>query len=310
MASSSSPTDTVDPLEAKSVARSLWAGISAALSAGDTGALRVFEAGPLLESDIGAICQVGCPPQQFSTPLQVSVNVPHQSGYPATFLATVTYQTGCHAATSPCVNQFIAVQPAKGAPWKAMLRIQYGGPTNSQQAHLLPDGYAVAPADPATARISDLLADFSNYEDTLKRTGVPPTDSLLADGPFTSDRAPRLYDPPDAQAARGVHVTGTYTVDPADPTYVFATAAGGMTMCGDIRYAAELTSATGDPLDASVAVDEWKMRLTPGRYSSISLVGLDMLCFERLPTDAHYTVVANWGGNTAVAGQSAPPPAN
>ena len=302
MASSVSTTDSVDPVEARIVAPNLWNGRTDALRRGDTAALRVFDDGPLLDSDIGSICQVGCPPPTFSQIQSLTVNVPHQTGWPAMFFAAVTYADGCNSSSAPCVNQFVAVQADQGQPWKATLLIQYGGHTASMEPRLLPDGFAVAAAD-ASSAVPPLLADFANYETALKTTGQKPERTNLEDGPFTSDLGDRMFEPPEQQRARGIIETTEYTVDPVDPVYSFASAGGGTTACGTIRYSARTTSADGSPLPAETSIYEWGLRLAEGDYRSMTLLGLHMVCFDVLPNEPAVFVIASWGGNVTASGE-------
>jgi hypothetical protein len=304
LASSRSAADSVDPTEARSVATQLWSGMTDALHRGDTAALRVFEDGALLQADIGGICQVGCGPPTFSPLLSLTVNVPHQSGWPATFFATITYASGCNSAQAPCVNQFVAVQPEQGQPWKATLLIQYGGRTASMEPQLLPDGFAVSAADSSSA-VPPLLADFASYYSAFKHTGQKPTETSLEDGPFTSDTGAGLYEPPEQQRARGVVDTAEYTVDPADPTYTFTSAGGGTTNCGTIRYTAVLTSSDGSPLPAAASIAEFGLRIADGSYASLTLQGLHMVCFDTRVNTPTVFVIASWGGNVAVTGERA-----
>jgi hypothetical protein len=47
------------------------------------------------------------------------------------------------------------------------------------------------------------------------------------------------------------------------------------------------------------------MRVPGGLYSSLTLSGLHMVCFERPPRDSPIEVIASWGGNVAVTGAPA-----
>jgi hypothetical protein len=196
------------------------------------------------------------------------------------------------------VNEFVAAQPAAGAPWRATLLIQYGGTTLSETPTLIADGYA-SPG-PDTGIVPGLLDDYANYYQAIKHTGAKPESTVLDDGPFTSDL--QIYDPPQAQAERGITLTGSYFVDPKDPIYTFA-AGGGTTACGAIRYTSTMTSLDGTPLPASRSLDEWAMRIAQGSYSSMTLTGLHMACFYRRDGSATWTVIANWGGNASVSGR-------
>jgi hypothetical protein len=302
-ASSSSATDSVDPAEARDVATRLWRGRAGALTTADTAALRVFDDGPLLESDIGSICQVGCPLPSFSASFIVAVNVPHQSGWPATFFASVSHSE-CDRSGLTCVSDFVATQPVEGAPWKATLLITYTDENAySEGAQLLPDGFAVAPPD-AAPTVPPLLTDFAGYYTALKTTGSKPASTNLADGAFTSGQASRLFDPPEAQHARGIEEVVTYGVDRADPIHTFVDSSGETKACGTIRYTTHLTSGDGSPLDAEVALREYHVRLDDGLYQSMTLRGLHMICFG-VPQHDNAVVIASSGGTTSVTGEPA-----
>jgi hypothetical protein len=274
-----------------------------ALSRNDTAALRVFEDGPLVQADIGSRCQVGCPAPRFSSIQNLTVNVPHQSGWPAMFFAAVTFASGCNSTASPCEHEFVAVQSAMGQPWKATLLISYGGDRmRSMDPQLLSDGFAVSATAPNEV-VPPLLADFANYDTALKTTGKKPASTRLADGAFTSDNATQMYESPEHQRARGVVLTVEYSVDPADPIYTFTSSGGGTTACGTIRYTGTMTSADGTPLPASASVDEWRMRIADGSYRSLTLEGLHMVCFDVDPRDPTVYVIASWGASVAVSGE-------
>lgn len=300
VASTTSTTDSVDPHEAHIAAGALWSGLSRAESGRDIDALRAYEDGPLLASDIGEICQVGCPPPEFSAEETITVNVPHQTGWPATFFASVSY-TGCVATQTPCIDEFVARQDEKGGPWKAILLIHYGGHTTSEQPQLLPDGYAV-PGPDAGSTVPPLLADYANYLTALKTTGAKPASTALADGPFTSDTASALFDPPEAQRDRGLSIVTEYHVDPTDPVATFVDGLGATTACGVVRSSSVVQSASGDSLPAGVSVQEFRMRMADGRYSSITAARVHMVCFSQLAGDPVVVVIAGSGQIVAVTG--------
>jgi hypothetical protein len=300
VSSTTSATDSVDPHEGHIVAGALWSGLSRAENARDIDALRAYEDGPLLASDIGEICHVGCPPPRFSAEESITVNVPHQTGWPATFFASVSY-TGCVSAQTPCIDEFVAQQNQKDGPWKAILLIHYGGHTISEQPQLLPDGYAV-PAPDAAPTVTPLLADYANYLTSLKTTGTKPANTVLQDGAFTSDMASALFDPPQAQQARGLTIATEYHVDPTDPVATFVDGLGATTACGVVRSSSVVQSLSGDPLTAGVSVQEFRMRMADGRYSSITATGLHMVCFTKATDNPAAVVIASSGQIVAVTG--------
>ncbi|MDQ1468175.1 MAG: hypothetical protein QOH10_2590, partial [Actinomycetota bacterium] len=200
----------LDVAEAERVATLLWSTHVRALRNGDAPLLKATEAGPALEADYGYLCYIGCRPTN-AVEYRLFVNVPRQTSWPVAFEATVQYFEGCLPTKKPCVDTLVLRQEARNLPWKIVFwtTAAGGGTSPEEQPALSGDGkYATTPGAP---RISarDLLTDYANYLDTIKRTGTVPASTRLAPGAFTSGLASQFYEPLERQRALGSYVSVT-----------------------------------------------------------------------------------------------------
>jgi hypothetical protein len=129
----------------------------------------------------------------------------------------------------------------------------------------------------------------------------------LAPGGFTTGLTSYLYDPIERQRAEGSIATVTYSVNPADPTWTYATSENTTLVCGTVRYVA---TYAGVDRHAMVQFSDFRpfgSDVLPGRYSSITQHGLHMVCFGLHPdvSEPAY-VIASYGDDTQVDTTRAP----
>jgi hypothetical protein len=305
LARSANSSVSVDPDEAKEVARQLWLGHMQALHEQDIPGLRNIESGAALEADIGVICVCGASPP--APPIaQVIVNVPHQTAWPAHFFASVIWTDGC-TASAQCVDSFVAVQQNVEAPWTLDLYAAYSGLVMSEEPQLGAWGFAADPPPLTDAGAGNLPSEYAAYFQSVYDTGRPPAGTRLVPGPFTDGQDGARHHAPDHDAALGFSQTGRFWADPAgDPVYVFATSGGSTTVCGTIRYEITYTALAmkviAQPPDRAVL----DFHLDPGQYSSVVEHGLYTACFAFDPNVPQQVgVFGGWGGLTSIGGVTA-----
>ncbi|HVM64109.1 MAG TPA: hypothetical protein VMU14_04555 [Acidimicrobiales bacterium] len=300
LATSAQPGIPVTPAEAADVAHRLWQARVAARAAHDAPTLRLIDAGPALDADLGAGCDActGRPPSARST----TVNLPPQAVWPVDFFATVTFG-GAACAAEACVDSFVAAQASAGAPWHIVLLVTSSGAAGAGAPAPGSGGFAAPPAALPDRQFANLPAEYAQYLQSLTATGQPGL-TRLAPGPFTSGLAHLLYHPPAAQQAAGRSETVAYSAVPGDPVWRFATA-GGQVTCGTVQSQATVRPLPGralvQPADRSAFGS-----LAPGAYSSVVTRAVRMVCFEAYPgPKVPVTVLGTWGATTAVTGTAA-----
>jgi hypothetical protein len=287
---------SVTPAEAGRVGDRLWRLRVQARHDRDVAGLKVIEAGQLLEADIGYICLYGCIGPVL-TPGDLTVNVPRQTSWPATFFATETYTVGCLAAVTPCANSLVAQQDSVGAPWRLVFLVAYSGSNFAADPTPSPDGFGQQPSAD-TRRLGALPSEYASYLGALKHTGSPPAPTRLAPGPFTTALGASLFDPPSAQQARGETSTAAYRTDAADRVWQFAASHGTTTVCGTVRYRVDVRPIGGGPLTQPQDGSRFGP-MAPGSYPAVLLSGLHMACFEAHPDSAApINVIGTWGDVT------------
>jgi hypothetical protein len=295
-------TGPLDVAEAEHVTTLLWSAHVRARYRGDASLLKAIEAGPALEADYGYLCYIGCRSTNATESRQY-VNVPHQTSWPVAFAANVQYVIGCTASQQPCVDTLVMRQEARNLPWKIVFWTTAAGAPNSPEQFpaLSGDGKYALASGPPRISADDLLTDYANYLDTLKRTGNPPASTRLAPGAFTTGLASYLYEPLQHQVAVGSYARVSYRVNPADPTWTFATSQSTTLVCGTVRYVASFVGVDGRVMVQPPDFSGFGTDVLPGRYSSIVQRGLHMICFG-LHSDVSEPayVIGNYGDDTQV----------
>jgi hypothetical protein len=305
VASSTQPGVAVSPGEARDVAGRLWQARMVARNQRDAATLRMVEAGPALEADLGLVCGCAGP---LETALSTTVNVPRQTTWPVDLFATVTFELP-DCPVTPCDDSFVAVQASQGAAWKIVLVVNYSGTVYSAQPVNSSDGFATPPDPVPERQFRNLPAEYAQYLHSLKETGQPPGLTRLGTGPFTSDLASHLYNPPSQQQARGELDSVSYFVAPSDPVWRFAAEYGVQVTCGTVRYQDDRHPLPGQVLTQPGDHSAYGS-LTPGDYSSIVIDGIRTVCFEAYPDPSKpIGVFGAWGDVTHVSGSPVTAPA-
>jgi hypothetical protein len=298
----------VTPVEAQTVATQLWEAWVQARATRDVTALETLDAQPELSADWGYICQYTCAGPQL-TLSSIAVTVARQSKWPADFLATATFTADCEASASPCDNSFVAVQSAPGAPWKIATMTNWSGHSYATTAPVPAGQFSPAPTPPPSAHVTTLPREYAQYLQAIRRTGQPPAGTRLAPGPFTTDLIATNYYPPSEQQADGRTDTITYSTNPDDPIWRFAGTNGATAVCGAVHYS-DAINATTIPLVQSPS-DHPYGDLTTGTYSSITMTGIHLVCFEVYSNPSQpVAVIGTWGDAVTATGTAIQAQAN
>lgn len=289
----------VTPEEAQTVGAQLWNAWVQARATRDATALQTLDMQPMLAADWGYICQFDCHGPEL-TLSALTATVPRQAKWPADFLANATY-TPCQTPITPCDDTFVAVQAAPGAAWKIASMADWTGTSYASTPPVGPGQLSPDPTPPAGADVAALPEAYAQYLQAIKTTGAPPAVTRLAAGPFTSGLIQANYFPASEQQAQGLVETTTYRVDPSDPTWQFAGSNGTTEVCGTVRFT-DVRKETTIPLVQSAA-DHPYGDLAAGVYSSITMTGLHLVCFEVYPDPAKpVAVVGTWGETVTATG--------
>jgi hypothetical protein len=298
VASPSTPGVSIDPAEAKQVATSLWAARTVARHDRDATALAIVESGPALAVDAGE-CDSVCQPPAVAPPTGLSVAVPRQSGWPASFVAIASYTDGCDATASPCNDLFVATQPHPGAPFT----IAFDASDSAIPPEILTDGngdgYALP--TPAVSNTGAILADFATTLESIKTSDYLPPGVSIDPNPFTASYQEQNYLSAAKASALGFTYSSSYNPDPG-PTYVFETNEGTL-QCGTVDYQETNTPLAGLVLVQTIDRSTWPSIVPPGSYSRIETQGAYMACFVPSPqTGGHVIVVLDRHGVIGSAG--------
>jgi hypothetical protein len=292
---------SVDVPEATSVASHLWQGLVAARHYRDPGALARVESGTALLVD-RAICLAGCPPPPLLTMTGLTIVVPHQTSWPADFLATAEYSWDC--PEHPCDDTFVAVQPRRGAPWKINLIVTYSGPAPVPPSDQTFTGYVTAPA--LAHHPVAYLQQYAEYLDSVVMRDESPPSTWLQPGPFTTGFG-NLYEAPLVQQEGGY--TDRVQYGPGtSPTFTFF-ASGQPIVCGSVYYVDTETALRGRVLVQPPDRANFGPTLAPGVYHQVVSRGLHMNCYIYQPSvPDHVFVMGDWRGRVSASGTAAGSP--
>lgn len=306
---SDQPGVAVTPAQARTVATELWQAWVQARATRDITALQTLDAQPELSADWGYICQYTCA-GPWLTLSSIAVTVPTQTKWPADFLATASYTTDCHASASPCNNTFVAVQAGPGSPWKIASMTDWSGNSYATTAPVVPGQLSPGPTPSPAAHVSTLPQEYAEYLQAIKTTGKSPADTRLASGAFTTSLISSNYYPESQQQADGLTDNITYYTNRTDPIWEFPGANGATAVCGAVRYT-DVEKATTIPLSQSPDNHPFG-NLATGTYSSVTMTGLHLVCFEVYSDPAQAVgVLGTWGEvvtatGTAIQAQTNP----
>ena len=289
----------VTPAQARTVGTGLWTAWVQARATRDVTALQTLDMQPMLAADWGYVCQFGCHGPQLGLST-LTVTVPRQSGWPAHFLANATY-TPCQTPVTPCDDTFVAVQAAPGAPWKIASMADWTGTSYATIPPAGSDQLSPDPTPPPGSDVSALPEAYAQYLQAIKTNGAPPAGTRLGPGPFTSGLISSNYLPASEQQAEGQTVSVAYRTSPSDPIWQFAGRDGTTEVCGTVRFT-DVRRETTVPLVQSAAVHPYG-DLAAGVYSSVTLTGLHLVCFEVYADAARpVAVIGTWGDIVTATG--------
>jgi hypothetical protein len=243
-AASAKPVATgpsITPAQATGIAKE-WGAIADRNGASwDAKGLARTESPPLLNADRPTYAAnkaagrpVSSPPYVFT---DATVYVPHQTSFPAQFLAVITFSNG----GAPSVSYVVFVKPSKSAPWRTPYQASFSSGVTQPAIALDKKGYAsvvkaaearkTLTTDPAT-----LGAEYASYLTRSVKAGAAVPSPL-----FTPDFGAGLIR--DANTQNTAPFTFSVAVKPTrDPVYSYRTQGGGalsfFTTSWDIRSTA------------------------------------------------------------------------
>lgn len=287
----SEPGVAVDPAEAYAVATRLWNERVLARHDRDPSALAVVESGPLLAEDV-EICRAGCAAPPLYPLTHLSVIVPHQATWPASFFASATAGAPCATGKLVCQDLFVATQQAAGRPWRMRFFASYLG-TAGVSGGNGPGGYA--PPGKANISAASLLGDYAAYLEAIKQTGRAPARSILMPGFLTTGLV--SVNRPNPRLLLEEAATDRVTYRPLGPSYQFGLPYGTLT-CGTVAWTDTATARWGLRLTQLPDRLEWGIAVPAGTYTRIVADGVHMVCFiSTAPTRAFG--IADWSGQTS-----------
>lgn len=298
--------DVIDAATARAMVDRWNAARAQAYAANDIGPLRALESSPVLDTDtvvltqrrIGAAARTAAP-----TVDQVTVAVPHQTGYPAVVYATQTATVG-----STAVDEVLGfTSPAPGAPWTLAWRAA------------TPDLRTGTPPLQTGADGAAILLDASAQQ-TLLMTNAAAAGRLAADlrpGAASDPGMVLVQALPDiARTARDTQASfakagGSASVQFAGMATPVAmqTTEGGASIVMVVTYTATLNPASGQRLTETSAHPYGQGLLLEGDYFQV----VDTFTFmyaAQVPAKtagASVTVYAVGGGLRGATGTPAPP---
>jgi hypothetical protein len=261
----------VTPALAQSVVQAIWSLREQAFTSRDRSFLAEFESGPALESDEGTC---GCNSRTPRGPIRDEVVfVPRQATYPATFLAEVSTTL----AGSAYAQYLVLSKVSPASTWTVV-----ADPGDSAAPLDRPTtdaaGYDIAPTPAAATRA--FPASLAAYWQTWVDTGHRPASSPFADGPWTTSHGAKLASQPQGSlvSANGLDGRYIYQSTPADPTWAFGTAGGGIT-CGVLRAQTLWNGPGGAAIYQPPDQTNWGPTVAPGTYHGEAETSIVQPCF-------------------------------
>jgi hypothetical protein len=278
------PPDVVTPADATKAAEDYWVAAEVANTSLDATALEPFETGPLLEADRAGFEREraeGIPPPSADRPVRgVSVFVPHQSSYPAEFVARIetaapSLDDQGRSTMSPETVYLHLVRSTARARWRAdfgaiadperplafaLDRQGYAATVPVGQA-----GYAVRPDKMAEA-MSDYKSLSLHSGLTIQHLPGPFEDSRLTDLTLT-----RLGDYYLRHQRSGERIAIDFTAGSFGKAY--RATAGGAVVLFTLRDTRTVTQSlpgrciVHEVMDSSVL----SALAPPGRYTSVAV---------------------------------------
>jgi len=264
----------VTPAQAKEITGTIFHLRAAALAAQDRPAFQQIDTGVVLESDIPAC---GCLGERFGAITDMSVFVPRQTSYPASFMAEVATTN----AGTPSIENVVVVRNSAADSWRLAVENVVTFP--SGQLHLdapVADagGYDAAPtASPAAS--ATLFRQLATYWQSWKNTGAAPSPSPFDSGAFTTGKGAELAaHPQDQLQDNGLFGHYDYAYDTGDAVYTFAVNGGWSVSCSAVRHTTLFTPRSGDLAVQDPARHNWGPTLAPGSYDALTERHVEQSC--------------------------------
>ena len=272
--------DVITPVAAAAVVRAAWDLRHQALADHDVPLMAAFETGPALEVDASRRRDPLGPANQ------VVVSVPHQTAFPAHFLAEVA-TTSDNAGWSA----FLVFSRADAqSPWMLGL---IGGSTANGTAITPPavdgNGFLTTQAAPAVVDPTTVHALLAQYWRFSKDNGRVPPAPLWETGAWTNQFAAKLTQyHQGAVAENGLLGYYAFKSAPNGSGFVFPEGQGGQIVCSAIYL-----QTTYRPTDAGKRISQdagrhkWGTSVPPGAYREITQNEIAVPCIEVPPSRSH-----------------------
>jgi hypothetical protein len=164
-----------------------------------------------------------------------------------------------------------------------------------------PGDLSSPPTPSPPVAVSTLPQKYAAYLQAIKTTGRPPAGTPLAPGYFTTALIATNYYPPAKQRADGLTDNTVYYTQATDPVWQFAGSQGTTAVCGTVRFRDTL-KATTIPLTQSPAEHPYGS-LATGTYTSVTITGLHLACFQVYPDPSQpVAVIGSWGDVVSATG--------
>jgi hypothetical protein len=304
----------VDAGQAREITTALWPLREQGLASDDVATTDRLEDGVAREFDDAVSIDDRARPN--ITPLRrvrpysnLTVFVPHQTTYPAAFLAQVltsvyaTVPSEGSVAGAPYVELVVITRHDRSSSWKVSLDTGYAA-TTLQLPSTGADGLGTDPP-PSFIDPPALFSGLAGYWQHWKDTGTPPADAeLWLPGYWTTQRAAKLASVRNRSADPGcggcIRNVG-YRADPAtDGIWSFAVSRPDGTparlVCSTVRITDRSVPGRRQlALHQDGARNNWGGWLAPGVYSAITTSAVRQSCIKTGP--ARQDGLAILGGN-------------
>ena len=292
-ASPNSPSLTI--AQATQAFDTTWPLFDAAFVQGQLGVLHKYSTEDVFKAASGAT-GCGCTWNTPNSPVVFSV--PPQQHYPLTFLAQLKTPAPPHSIYSPYVTLVVFKKSTPRSRWKVAYLIRYA----SGQGFLT-SSMAQAPSK-ASLPLTSMTPDIADYLTTYASSGAPPPGAVWVDGGSLATEAEQTLNVQSEVAALDDQQQTSFSA--VDNSAAFAYQ-GGDIICGSYMEAAFVKpSPPKTVITQSSSQDPWGSGLAPGSYSSLSKVGLTLVCFYATTTQRPNVIapISFFGGVYQLSGNS------
>jgi hypothetical protein len=272
-----------------------WPRFDAAFVQGQLGVLRQYSTQDVFEAASGA---TGCGCTWYAPDSSALFSVPPQQHYPLTFLAQMKMPAPPHSIYSPYVTLVVLTKSTAQSQWKVAYLIRYAS------AHgYLTSSLAQTPSR-AASPLSWMTPDLADYLTTYATTGSPPPGAVWLDAGSLATEAQQTLDVQAEVTAIDDHQQTGFSA--VDNSAAFAYP-GGDIICGSYMETALVKpNPPKTVITQSASGDPWGGGLAPGSYSSLSKIGLTLVCFHATTTQRPNLIapISFFGGVYQLSGNS------